>query len=533
MTHNKKPAVLVAILLSALIVVPILALMVSRADGTAPHSAVQSAQAAAERVDATVDFELRQLADKAEAMLSEELTAALRQGDVTLDFIAALERDAEKARRALSADRLESARDRYRALLQKMQAQLESLALAETTRQLNDATYAELQRLEYLKAGFENTYREAVQTYNQALRDLNASEFQASLNGFEMAGAILGDLEARALQQVGSMLEAANAQLKNYDLSAARSAYEKVLQLDPGNADAVEGLVMVRGLEGLAETMKVIEALEADGEFEAALMRLDALLAEDVSNPFLLKQRQALAARITERDFKAALVLATEAEASGDLNAAIAALERALALRPSSELTARVQQLQAQQKAARVEVLLASGYDALRAGSYQAARTAYQEALTLTPTSNEARTGLEKASSLYLANIRYRQNITTAAKYLNEGRFPIAAKLFNQAMSSRPSQVPPSQQAEEARIRGELDRQGRELPLRIESDKRTYVSLIGVFPPDRFKAKELKLFPDVYKLKGTRKGYKDVEIELKVDARQNSHTYTVICTEKL
>ena len=118
MTHNKKPVALVAIVLSALIVVPILVLMVSRADGTAPQITTADAKPASERVDSTVDFELRQLADKAEALLSEDLASALRKGDVSLDFMAAVNRDAEKARRALSGGKLDQARDSYVAVVQ-------------------------------------------------------------------------------------------------------------------------------------------------------------------------------------------------------------------------------------------------------------------------------------------------------------------------------------------------------------------------------------------------------------------------------
>ena len=532
MTNNKKPVVLVAIVLSALIVLPILVLMVSRIGGEAPEIAAENTTPPRERVESTVDFELRQLADKAEKILSGDLAAALRKGDVSLDFMAALNRDAEKARSALSSGKLDKAKKYYTGVVQAAETQLAALSLAEAAHSLNDSTYAELKRLEYLKAAFENTYREAVETYNQALRNLNAASFQESVDGFEMAGAILGDLEGRALQQIGGMLEAAHAALENYDLSAARSAYEKVLQVDPANGGATEGLVMVSALEGISEEVKAIKALEADGQLEAALVQLDGLLARNANNPFLLNQRKAIEARILERDFKVALETAVAAEAAGDLNAAIAALEAAMALRASPELAERLEKLKVQAKAARLETLLATGYDALKAGSYDAARTLYKEAVALAPESKEARTGLEKASSLYLANIRYSQNVSTAAKYLKEGRFPIAARFFNDAMTSRPSNVPPSQLAEESRIRSELAAQSQEVAISIESDKRTYVSLIGVFPPDRFKGKDLNLFPDVYKLKGTRKGYKDVEIELKVDARNKNNTFQVICTEK-
>ena len=183
-------------------------------------------------------------------------------------------------------------------------------------------------------------------------------------------------------------------------------------------------------------------------------------------------------------------------------------------------------------KAARLRgVASEDGYNALKAGSFDGARQLYREAVALAPDSKEARTGLEKASSLYLANIRYTQNITSAAKYLREGRYPLAAKFFNDAMTSRPSSVPPSQVEEESRLRVELAMQSQQVELHIVSDKKTYVSMIGVFAPERFKEKDQKLYPDVYKLKGSRKGYRSIEIEIKVDTR-SSKEIEVICTEK-
>ena len=83
-------------------------------------------------------------------------------------------------------------------------------------------------------------------------------------------------------------------------------------------------------------------------------------------------------------------------------------------------------------------------------------------------------------------------------------------------MASRPSTVGPSLQAEEARIRAALAAQLNEVEVTIESDKRTYVSMIGVLPPDRFREEKLKLFPDVYKVVVVR--IQSVEIDLKVDA---------------
>ena len=201
-------------------------------------------------------------------------------------------------------------------------------------------------------------------------------------------------------------------------------------------------------------------------------------------------------------------------------------------LRPSPELNERLAALQKKAKAARLETLLDEGYNALKAGSYDSARKSYREAVDLAPQSKEARTGLEKASSLYLANIRYTQNISSAAKYLIEGRYPLVAKFFNDAMASRPSTLPPSKVEEESRIRSELALQSKEVSLQITSNKKTYVSLIGVFAPERFKSKDLNLFPDVYKVRGTRKGYRTVEFDLKLNSA-SAKVLEVICTEKL
>jgi len=531
MTHNKKPVALVAIVLIVLMVLPVIVLMVSKGgDSTAGNGANISISASINNGEA-VNYDLRQLAERADKLLSEDLAAALRKGDVSLDFMAELSKDVEKARDALAAGKLEKAEQYYSSVVAAADAQLGALILAEKARALNESTYAELKRLEYLKPAFENTYREAVEAYNQGLRDLNAGNYKESVDGFEMTGAILGDLEGRSIQQVGGMLETANAALEELDLAAARSAYEKVLEIDSANIAAADGLLIVSSLDGIAAEVHGLKVLQDVGELDEALVQLEALLVKHPNNPFLLNERKVIDTQIREREFRAALALANKAEAEGDLLVAVAALEAAIVIRPSPELNERLIELKVKAKAARLEVLLADGFNALKAGSFDAARKLYREAVALAPESKEARTGLEKASSLYLANIRYTQNIASAAKYLKGGRYPLAAKFFNDAMTSRPSSVPPSKMREESRIRTELALQSQQIGLHVVSDKKTYVSMIGVFAPERFKERDLKLYPDVYKLKGTRKGYRSIEIEIKVDTR-SAKEIKVICTEK-
>jgi len=530
MSHSKKPAIFVAIVLCVLIVVPVLVLVVSKSGGRAPVSF--SGDRPAARSAAIADFDLRQLAERTGKLLEGELANALRQGDVSIDFVAALKRDAERAAAAMAGGRSEQAKALYAEVIRSAEARLEALAIAEKARALGDSTYAELDRLDYLKGAFAQTYREAVDTYNQALQDLNSGKFKESVDGYEMTGAILGDLEARALKQINGLLDTAAASLEKYELEAARTAYEAVLKMDAAQADALEGLATVQALEGIADEVKSIRALEAEGRLDAAYAQIEALLARHPENAFIQKQRASIEKRRLDRDIRALVDQADAAEADGDFAAAIAAIEAARKLRDDSQLEQRLAELKESAKAVRLEELLSTGYDALKAGRYKEARTLYQEAVALAPNSKEAATGYEKASGLYLADIRYSQNLASAAKAVEAGRFPRAAEFFNTAMAARPSPVPIARQKEESRLRAEIEFQSVEVPVRIESDHRTFVSIIGVLPPTKFRSEDLKLFPDVYVVKGARSGYKTVEVELRVDAHKKNQSIEVICTEK-
>ncbi|MFU8847155.1 MAG: hypothetical protein ACNA77_00360 [Opitutales bacterium] len=532
MSRSKKPVVAVAIFLGALMVLPFVIWFISTAGDAGASTSPRESSGGASGAE-VVDFDLSQLAERAETLLSGAIAEAVRKGDLPLDFLANLKKEADRAGSDMRGGKLDRAKERYLGLVQTAEDRLAAIAAADKARALKDSTYAELQRLEDLRAAFRNTYDEAVASYNQALRSLEGGQFVESVEQFELAGAILGDLEARAIQQSATLLEVAHAALGKYELTAARDAFQAVLDLDPANAAAVEGLTMVEALEGIAEAVEAVRGLEAEGKLEEALAGIEALALEHPDNPFIKKQRNSLEKRILERDFKRLIERSVAAEAAGDLATAIADLEAALELRADTAQRSRLEKLKEAQLAARMEAVLEDGFQALKAARYEAARDLYKEALALDPKSKEARTGLERASSLYLANIRYSQNVASAARYIEEGRFPLAARLFNQAMTSRPENLAPAQVKNEEAIRDTLKVQSKEVSVAVQSDGRTFVSIIGVLPPERFRSKDLKLFPDVYKVRGTRSGYREVEKELKVDATKASQSITVECTEKI
>jgi len=525
---------MVAVLLGALILLPIFIWILSKlgASGEAPGAVPGSVSDVPPEAQ-YVDYDLSQLAEKVDQLLNEDIAESLRKGDVSLDFVADLSRKSERAGSDMRNGKSQRAKEGFLEIMALAESRLAAAAAADKARALKDSAYVELQRLDYLRGPFQNTYQEAVESYNKALRSLEAGDYLSAVDDFELTGAILGEIEARSIQQVATLLEAGEAALQKYELTKAREAFRAVLEVDKANSAATKGLSMVSAFEGIAEEVKAIRSLEEAGELKAALAKLESLAAVHPKNPFLKEQGRLLQKRILQGDFDALVASSIAAEKADNLSIAIADLESALKLMPDPAQEARLVKLQEKYKAVRLEELLVDGFQALKSARYEAARNIYKEAVALDPNSKEARTGLERASSLYLANIRYSQNIGSAQRYIKEGRYPLAAKLYNQAMSSRPETISAGKLKTENEIRSLLEAQSEEVSLVVESDGRTYVSIIGVLPPDRFKEMNLSLFPDVYIIRGTRKGYKPVEMELKVDATQLGKTITVECTEKI
>lgn len=533
MSRTKKPAILVALGLGALVVLPLMIWLVGQLGSERSGLPTGAPDLGSSTQIPAVDYELDQLAKKVGTLIEEDLAEVLRRGDLSLNFLADLKREASHAQNDLQSGRLDRARKRFESVLAVGEAQLTAVAAMDKARSLRESTFTELGRLEYLRPTFENTYREAMNSYNTALSLMDAGEFVQSVDKFERATAILGDLEARSIEQVATLLEAAERKIESYDFSLARQAYEAVLEIDASNSKAADGLTMVGSLAEIAEEIKAVEALEAEGDLDGALRAMRTLAESLPNNPFIENQIISLESRILEQEFARLLERSVEAESAGEYALAIAELEAALRLKEDPEQVKRLVNLEETYKAARLEQLLADGFEALKGGRYESARNLYKEAVALAPDSDEARSGLEKASSLYLAGIRYSQNLIGVERSVEEGRFPLAAKLFNEALKSRPPSLTSAQKRREAAIKEGLDEQAAEVAVTIKSDGRTYVSIIGVLAPDRFKETELKLFPDVYKVRGTRKGYRDLDLELKVDASKGKQSLFVACKERI
>lgn len=534
MSPNKKPVFIVAIALCALIFIPLLLWL-----GSLPFRSKEVGNGSVQTLSPgngpsgnTADFALRKLADRAQSLVEGPLAEAAQSGDIPLESVLSIRKTKEKAASAMVSGNAKKAAALFQSVVENSEAILAALEQADRARELMDATYQRLGKMQPLKNAFPTSYAEAVSAFDFGQSQLANNLYQESVDSFTQVGELLDELEAGSVEQIKIGLEGAKRAIDQYDLKTARSRYESVLQLSPAQPEALSGLNVIESMEGIASEVQELDTLEEAGQLEEANQLIAELLRSRAGNPYLLSRQQTIQNKIRDRDFFALVDQANQFEASGNLSDAVIALEAALNIQSSQAIEKRLKDLKDQIKAKRLEVLLDEGYNALNAGRYEAARNAYKAALDLEPKSDEARTGYEKAAGLLLASIRYNQNMENAEKYIKEGRYPLAAKFFNKAMTARPAQLTLAQKSEESKIRQTIERESKQIDVRIVSNGKTYVSMTGVFPPEKTYSKELSLFPDVYKLKGTRKGYRTVEKSIQINSSLAGTEITLQCTER-
>ncbi|MGC6455087.1 MAG: hypothetical protein ACON46_00990 [Coraliomargaritaceae bacterium] len=534
MSQNKKPAFYVAIALSALIFIPLLLWLVAqpfRSTGvqTSPPTSVETGNGYSGN---NTDFALRKLSERAQELLDGPLADAAQSGDLSLDTVLSVRKANEKATSAMASGKAKKATEIFQQVIETSEGMLATIEQAKRARERLESTYQRLEKMEPLESSFPTSYAEAVATFDRGQNQLANNLYPQSIESFQQVEKRLDELSAQSLEQVKIELEKAKRALEQYDLAAARQSYQSVFNLSPAHPDALAGMALIDSLAGIAEEVKELDRLEEAGQLEAASKRIAQLLSSNPGNAYLVKRQKMLEETIAERKFTERVEQADQAEASGNLSEAVALLESALKIKADPKTELRIQALKEKVKTKRLELLLADGFRALQSGRYEAARDAYKNAVALAPKSEEARTGYEKASGLLLASIRYSQNLENAAKYIEAGRYPLAAKFFNKAMAARPVRLTSSEESLEEKIRTTIERESVPIDVRIVSDDKTFVSMIGVFPPEKIKNKELSLYPDVYQIKGTRKGYRTIEKTIQINSSLGAKEIQVQCSEK-
>lgn len=374
------------------------------------------------------------------------------------------------------------------------------------------------------------------ETYQQLARDGDdaylADAYFDSVNAYQQAMELGEVLLERSVELVGAALDAALEALDAGNDTVAAEQFSLVLGIDPENAAAQAGLLRAQQLPDVLAIMREGDDLERSGELERAVSAYREAVALDGLWAPARSALEALEARISAQRFDALMSGGLKAMADEEFDDAYEQFSQALALRPDSQdaLNARIQAEQSL-KLEQIALVEARALAFELRERWEDALSQYRAALETDETLAFAQEGLARAQyrvdlDLKLQNIIDNPNLLFGDAVLRDAQL-LAAEA--RAVS------PAGPQLEEKVVALEnlLRLAATPLPVQLQSDEQTEVTLYRVGRLGQFLTRDLELRPGAYTAVGSRPGYRDVRRNFTVLPGQPLDPIRVQCVEPI
>jgi RNA polymerase sigma factor (sigma-70 family) len=156
-----------------------------------------------------------------------------------------------------------------------------------------------------------------------------------------------------------------------------------------------------------------------------------------------------------------------------------------------------------------------------RAYQQELARRRAQEA--------QARAKADENASMMDDASAYHRWINLARHLFQEASFQEAIRAYNKAMAIKPATLEVTPEIRQ--LQADLQAQNTPVEVTIISDGLTWVTVTNARAPEKLTSRSFRLSPGNYQVKGQRKGYRDVGIDLVVRSGKPVGTIRVVCTE--
>lgn len=196
----------------------------------------------------------------------------------------------------------------------------------------------------------------------------------------------------------------------------------------------------------------------------------------------------------------------------------------------SSEPEDALAQVEMQQRGVQIATKRASAEGHERAERWAEAVDDYAAVLALDPALVFAREGQERSAAMKLLHERIDRLIEQPARMASAGVYREAQGLLEQGRAQTPG---PALDARLIQLERQMTLARTPVPVVLQSDNQTEVSLQRVDRLGRFDSRELMLRPGTYTLVGTRDGYRDVRRQFTVVAGEAPPPVVVRCEERI
>lgn len=382
-------------------------------------------------------------------------------------------------------------------------AYLEAIAMGENAFQSDDMETA---RQHYTRAQMlkpEESYpRQKIAEIDRILDERRTSNLQAQ--------------KAALRQKIEESLDEGDALLAQNNFEAAEAAYRNALQLDPNDTYARQQLNKVKNMQATAEAQKQrnIEKAHADAvtsgdqlmsaasyelavqAYKQALLQKPDDLAtrtklEEAERQYQAEQQRVANQQEKRRQYDQLLASGNNLFANQQYQEAKQAFQSALALFPDQPYPRnKIQEIDgifaSKEKQEQYNKFISTGDGFFTAKNYTAAKSAYQQAITINPSETYARQKIaeidtiiqeneRQAAELAQRNAQYTQTIQEADNLFRLSKYIEARAAYQRALGLKPEEMYPQQQT--AKIDGLIAEQDRaENERRINEQYNTAIS---------------------------------------------------------
>ena len=289
---------------------------------------------------------------------------------------------------------------------------------------------------------------------------------------------------------------------------------------DTAKAEAVKRLLASADRFAAAGSLS-----SAQSDFQEAL-RLDPQSREARAGLQRVKSRMA------EEEFRRWMAEGLAALNAGDAATSQERLLKAKALRPEApEVQEALSQAEGRLRSARIEALRQKAFACEQHEDWGGAEAAYEQALALEPNLQFALEGRERSSALVALEKRIGFFVNQPEVLGSDTQLDQAVRLLQDIQAAQPAG--PRLAAEAEKLKTLVHTAKTPVPITIESDNLTDVSVYRVGKLGRFGARDLNLRPGTYVMVGSRDGYRDERLEVVVKPGSEPIRVTLICRVKV
>lgn len=416
----------------------------------------------------------------------------------------------------------------FELLNREIDAFSESLKVKHEAQLAYDEIMVKIQELERARSLAPEALDAAFIAAGSGRQFLAEGSFTLAKRTFDQAFEQLSRAETTLKDYIQTNLSAGQEALTKGQREEATMAFQAALEKSPGNELALQGLKRAETIDRVFSLLEEARALESSEQYAAAAEAYGSAFELDAFSA-AAQQGQTRALRLEkETKFNRALAAAEEAFKTRNWELAITEFQTALEVYPDkTEVKERLELARDNQHTDAVEASLARAYALENRYEWPAAREAYDKTVQLDPKHEEAKEGYARTGRVIRALIEYEKLIEAVEERVQRAEFQMAIRLFNDAMSVKPSYLVNSDRVNQ--LHQLLMSQSTPVDVTFNSDDRTWVQITNFSMLGQFNSTNVKIYPGDYEVVGRRKGYQDVVMILQVRNGSPPPVVSVVC----